>query len=329
MKVIRSLYRRARDSARHHLWIFWENQPASRKSAVRNLLFSNASPLFAGTPLYLQWQEAKAYFDALHADTVELFDLQKVAPLPSSEQRRVAVHAHIFYPELASSLRQYFEKFPARFDLFISTPHENDRELLTSIFANCATIGQLTISITPNRGRDLAPMFTIFAKQLLAYDFICHVHTKKSLATNDIGQVWREYLWNGLLANAGERLPKIWRLLENHALVYPQKFHWIDVSNCQWGANYTQGIALCQNLDIDLPQNGFIEFPAGSMFWARAASLAPLLQLGLQMEDFDEERGQTDYTLAHALERMLGFVPLAQGEKIALIKNPLFLNHYP
>jgi lipopolysaccharide biosynthesis protein len=35
-------------------------------------------------------------------------------------------------------------------------------------------------------------------------------------------------------------------------------------------------------------------FPAGAMFWARAAALAPLLKLSLRLSDFEEESGQTD-----------------------------------
>jgi lipopolysaccharide biosynthesis protein len=65
------------------------------------------------------------------------------------------------------------------------------------------------------------------------------------------------------------------------------------------------------------------------MFWAQAQALAPLLQMGLAFDDFDLEVGQTDQTLAHALERFIGYLALAQGHKIALIQNPLLLNHYP
>jgi lipopolysaccharide biosynthesis protein len=163
----------------------------------------------------------------------------------------------------------------------------------------------------------------------LAYEYICHIHTKKSIASNSIGDVWRKYLWNGLLSNHLNNVEKILGLLKTYALVYPQKFHWIDVINCQWGLNFDRGVEICHNAGIPPPHKGYVEFPVGAMFWARTECLSPLLRMNLTSEDFDEELGQTDQTLAHTLERLIGYAPLAQGKKIAIIKNPLFLNHYP
>ena len=329
MDSIRKLYRRTRNSTRHHLWTFWERQPDSRKHAVRNLLFRYASSLFYGTPPFEQWQKAKSYFDKLLSSQVDLINIGNIHTSSKVKSNRLAIHAHIYYPELAPELAHYLSAFPCAYDLFISTPFEQDYQTLTSLFSNSVTLDKLNISVTPNRGRDLAPMFAQFGNQLLDYDYVCHIHTKKSLATNSIGQVWRNYLWDGLLSNQEHRLQKIWHLLDTHALVYPQKFHWIDVNNCQWGSNYSRGIDLCQKLDLNHPPDGFIEFPVGSMFWARVDALISLIDLNLHFEDFDEELGQTDNTLAHTLERLIGYIPLAQGKRIALLRNPLLLNHYP
>lgn len=62
----------------------------------------------------------------------------------------------------------------------------------------------------------------------------------------------------------------------------------------------------------DVPQH-CSDFPAGSFFWARVNCLMPLFALGLTEDDFEEESGQLDGTLAHAIERVMGSLPDLTG----------------
>ena len=49
------------------------------------------------------------------------------------------------------------------------------------------------------------------------------------------------------------------------------------------------------------------------MFWCRTDALRKLLELDLQFSDFDDEAGQIDGTLAHAMERAFLYAVEAQG----------------
>ena len=55
------------------------------------------------------------------------------------------------------------------------------------------------------------------------------------------------------------------------------------------------------------------------MFWFRPQALRPLWQNDLAFDDFAPENGQTDGTLAHAIERSFLYVCESQGFKWAKI----------
>lgn len=329
LRKMRSARTRLRHQLQHWSLSLLEITPAPWRFALRNFLFKHGAQLFSGIDAYTQWQAAMMYFNTQRSSKIQIIDLSKIPSPKSIPAKKIAIQAHIFYSDLALELAKVLAQFPAPFDLLISTPDSQNEEFLRSQFQGIGQLENLKILITPNRGRDLGPLLYGFGKQLLNYDYFAHIHTKKSSATNDIGNTWRQYLVQGLLESSQDRTLKILDLLEKYGLVYPQKFPLIDVQNCQWGDNLLAATALCQAMQITAPSQGYIEFPTGSMFWAKTVALKPLLEHPFAQEDFDLEHGQTDGTLMHAIERSLTHISLSQGYQVALIGNPSLVSFYP
>jgi lipopolysaccharide biosynthesis protein len=306
-----------------------EKTPVPGRFALRNALFTHLASLFVDSDAYAQWQAAMDYFVLNRSSKIQLIDLQAIPTPNSLTAKKIAIQAHIFYPDLASELAKVLASFPAPFDLLISTPDAHNEEGLRKQFQGIQHLQKLQILITPNRGRDIAPLLCGFGKELLNYDYFAHVHTKKSSVTNEIGNAWRQYLINGLLNSSQDRSLKILGLLEKFGLVYPQKFPFIDVQNCQWGENLKTASNLCKAMQIPAPLPGYIEFPAGSMFWAKTAALKPLLEHSFTIDDFETENGQTDGTIMHAMERSLTHIAISQGYLVALLKYPSAISYHP
>jgi len=326
---MRSAKIRATNHLQHQLLVSIEKMPPPYRFAWRNILFSNLPSVFEQSLAYQKWKEAYTYFIDNRPASIQIIDLEKITKPKIAPSKKIAIHAHVFYLDLVPQLVALLANFPLPFDLLISAVDATSEELLRSQFQGLPQLKALQIRITPNRGRDLGPMLYTYGKDLLQYDCIAHVHTKKSIGTNTIGNRWRDYLWEGLLSHEQERIPKIIELLSTYGLIYPQKFPLIDVQNCQWGQNHARAHDLCDKLTVPQPPEGYIEFPAGTMFWANPQALKPLLDHPFTPQDFEEEQGQSDGTIMHTIERSLAHIAQAQGYPIGLLRYPSAISYYP
>ena len=225
---------------------------------------------------------------------------------------RVAAVVHIFYPELAAELKNLLLNIPCAVDVFISTTAPEKKFAVEKIFGDFDK-GSVTIKIFENRGRDIAAAFVGFKEIYGGYDACVHIHSKKSLHAEKKLSGWREHLYRNLLGSP-EIVGGILKILadERVGLVFPQHFATIR-SSINWGENFFVTQKFLRGLGVDIDTRNLLEFPAGSMFWFKPKALAPLLDSGLTFDDFPEERGQIDGTIAHAIERAFLFVVEAAG----------------
>ncbi|NII12127.1 rhamnan synthesis F family protein [Oleiagrimonas sp. C23AA] len=265
----------------------------------------------------------KGFADRLRASRARLIpppsppETLKLAPATSAGAitLRVGVMAHIFYPDLTDELAHYLSHIPQPFTLLVSVVDALAKQQVTERLQKLDAVQQLHVRVVPNRGRDLAPFFVTFRDEILALDAICHIHTKKSLYTGREQSQWRRHMLDALLGSQ-QRVTALLGLLQaNPALgmVYPDGSSSVPLWAHTWLSNLTHARQLGARLGIGIDAHSYIDFPAGSMFWARVAALRPLFALQLTLEDFPEEVGQTDGTLQHTLERMLGMVTRHQG----------------
>jgi lipopolysaccharide biosynthesis protein/glycosyltransferase involved in cell wall biosynthesis len=216
------------------------------------------------------------------------------------------VHAHIYYADTSDSIVYYLKNIPFKFDLYITTDTKNKSTIINRRFETLLNIKSKKIFITPNRGRNVAPMLVTVGKYLISHDIVLHIHSKKSLHSSLLDG-WFEYLFQKLLGSPEKILTIInqFSLNKNLGILFPEPYHEIK-KPLGIGVNLSRMKELLKRdgrKNIETVNQSF--FPVGFMFWCRGLSIKPLVDMNLAYEDFESENGQVDGCLQHAIERLL------------------------
>jgi len=217
---------------------------------------------------------------------------------------RLAVLLHLYHNDMLPLFQAYLSNIRFPFTLFISTDTEKkkqqiERDLVAWQGGRGWQGGRVEVRVMKNRGRDIAPKIIGFRDVYDEYPYVLHLHTKRS------SRSWLSFNLDSLLGSH-EAIVRVFQAFHLHpdlGIVAPRLFPRIK-RFMGWGSNFELCQSLARRLEIAITSQSPLDFPAGSMFWARSAALGPILDLGLTFEDFPEEAGQTDGTLAHAIERL-------------------------
>jgi len=254
------------------------------------------------------------------ATSPDLVEFPPACPLDQLELS-VGVMIHVFYADLLDELANDVGRMPVPFVLMASVVDEQAQEAALSRFGAIPNVQALHVRIVPNRGRDIAPFLLTFREEILALDLVCHLHTKKSLYSGKEQGAWRRYLIDALL---GTRDRAAWILgmfqaMPRLGMIYPESFASMPWWGHTWLSNAGCARELGARLGIGIDPSAYFDYPAGSMFWARTDALRPLYELGLSLDAFPSELGQTDGTMQHVVERMLGLVVRHQNMVLGIL----------
>jgi lipopolysaccharide biosynthesis protein len=248
-----------------------------------------------------------------------------VGPNTPPPDMRVAAVCHLYYPDLATEFLEAFARIPGRLDVVLSTDTEAKRAKISRTFAAWDK-GTVEVRIVANRGRDIAPKLTAYGDVHAKYHLVLYMHSKRTVRTMDNGAIvdvgadWRRHLLHNLVGSTeiAASILEAFRRDPRLGLIMAQ--HWEPVRRyVDWQEIYFDARDLARRMGIRLTPAHIIDFPSGSMFWARPAALRPMLDLGLHVEDFPPEAGQVEGTLAHIIERLFLFTVEAAGYRWAKV----------
>jgi FMN phosphatase YigB (HAD superfamily) len=233
---------------------------------------------------------------------------------PAWQNQKIAICLHIFYPDFVEKFADCLRHFPCQIDVFVSVSHADIQSQVEQTFSEIPQVKFLKTAVAPNRGRNFGPMLVEFGKDLLNYDLMCHLHSKKSLYSGREQTQWFDYL-NQYLFKDRHVVACLLRLFQNQpqlGMYYPTSFWMMPAWVNHWTCNkpFAQGFE--HDWGIECKEN-FINYPVGGMFWARPAAIKQLLESDFDYEDFPAEPLPNDGSWLHALERSVGLLAEKNG----------------
>ena len=214
---------------------------------------------------------------------------------------RIAVVAHVYYPELWPELSASISNIEEPFDLFVTLVAGQSDALARTILAERPS-AQLVV--VENLGRDILPFFSIVRTGVLfRYEFVCKLHTKRSEWHAD-GETWRKELVSGILGSR-RRV----RLILSAFRSEPELGMVVADGHMYAGRELWEGNR--EHLKRFFAYLGMDDtefrraFAGGSIFWIRPAVLQLISELPFRSDDFEPEPLGKDGHLVHAIERLI------------------------
>ena len=288
-----------------------------KTSGTENIVFINAWNEWAeGTYLEPDKKYGYSYLNATANVIREFYKKESTIAFEIEKSKNkfnktsdAALVLYLYYEDLFEDFFQYFKKL-SKIDLFISLPEHVSLETILKIREK---LPKAYLAIYENQGRDILPFINLFKViHKKNYKFFGKVHSKKTTYRED-GSKIRQHLIESLLSKKIvkkilEKLnddPRVGIIVPPESILSLSEPNYV-VNNIDHLNKLTQKMGQ-KNTALDFP------FIGGSMFWARTDALFHIRDLQLSKDDFEEELGQTDGTMAHAIERLFLYSAILKG----------------
>jgi lipopolysaccharide biosynthesis protein len=248
---------------------------------------------------------------AVRAETPEI-DMP-VIRRPGPPGAGQAVVLHLYYPDLWPEFEAVLRQIDLPFDLFVTLTWRGEETAALQARIVAAFPGA-QVWCLPNRGRDILPfLHLVNAGVLDGYRAVAKLHGKKSPHRLD-GAEWRRHLTGGILPATG-LARQLAQFMNDRSAAF-----WVAdgqryAGQEWWGSNLARTRALLSRIEIDAAADA-LSFPAGSIYWLKPLMIGLLKALRVTPEMFEAEHGQVDGTLAHAVERAMGFLAASAGQRV-------------
>jgi lipopolysaccharide biosynthesis protein len=210
----------------------------------------------------------------------------------------IVIHAY-WYDEFKCILDR-IHSLETPLDILVTLPESPDSHRIGALLNVSLLKHNLTIYECANEGRDIGPFVKALGKlDFLKYEFVIKIHTKRSQG------IWFRSSVDSLI-RSDNRLKALARKMHQNdvgILVHPLFKYPGYLYKSEQLSSYGIPISSQEHSNYDCRK---WSFPAGSMFAIKPKLLNELLEEWGNL-DFESEIAYSQYSLAHKIERKMGY----------------------
>jgi lipopolysaccharide biosynthesis protein len=281
-------------------------------------------------PQALFWQTAlrRASLRTLHTNLAYQFTFDSntyggTPKLPAN--LRVAVCAHVYYPDVLEEILVRTHNIPTAYDLFITTATAENKAVIEARCAESGIAADVRV-VQQNRGRDMSSLYIDLKDVVIdgGYDLICRLHSKRSPQVNSsTGTYFKHYIFDAVLASPAYTSHLLDFLVTNPhvGMAFAPMIHtgYATMGN-GWFQNRDVFKRIMSDLSCDVPKEPYSPIAAyGTVYWFRPEALLPLFEGHYGYEDYNLEPNHFDGGLAHGQERAMTYIAQARGYMTATV----------
>jgi len=311
--------------------LFWWHLPIKRKTRqnIKTVFFTIFGFLLKNTKPYKNWVEIRrltsdieiispercpAEWSIAESNIEVVRKMSRKSGVETVTNIAIIIHAYYsdIFRDLVERISKEFSEIPYSVKLYISTIESIANEV-TDILSKSGL--DYEVEVFANHGRDILPFLRTAEKISSPETIILKLHTKRS-DHRLTGELWRKELYNSLLSK--DKILKTVEYFNNNrnvGIVGPSGN--IVPMSLYFGGNALALSYYCNIFNISAKELKNMLFVAGSMFYARTHAIEALIKLQIPSSMFEEESGQHDGTMAHAIERVFTLSAYHVGMSIA------------
>ena len=265
-------------------------------------------------------------FHALGLQYILPTDDMKIRSTSADVEQKTLLILFLYYMDQLEYIKEYVDHVPTNIRILMITNSKERKDKIEAYFSGRENISFRQVE---PRGRDFAGLLMGAGEEIRQYEYICFCHDKRSSHIESVtGADFQESLWENLLGSK-EYILNVLDLFQRNPRMglavppHPAHGEYSFLVGNAWTGNFEQVRELCKKLGIRVPlHEDRNPLSLGSCFWCRREALQPLWEYSWSYEDFPEEPMGIDFTLNHALERVLPFVAQHSGFYTAWIMTP-------